>query len=173
MPAKHQILLFNCNEILSKVYTKKQFLYTFLLYIYTRVNEEDNKMGFVISQLSEQNMMSIQSDCEYQMTLIMNTLSRMTSEEATVTQEQMTASQTYLEAHKDEEGVIDQTAIDYVNSDAFNAKWNAKLRQIQAKEQILEQQKQQIETKQKMASNQVDGWNKNKNSNIEKFFKYN
>lgn len=157
--------------MLSKVYTKKQFLYTFLLYIYTRVNEE-KKMGFAISQITEQNVMNIQSDCEYQLTLIMNTLQRMTSEQAAITQEQMTASQAYLEQHKDEEGVISQDAINWVNSDAFNAKFNAKLKQIQAKEQILDIQKQQLETRQKMASNQKDGWNKNKNSNIEKTFKY-
>lgn len=157
--------------MLSKVYTKKQFLYTFLLYIYTRVNEEDNKMGFAISQLTEQNVMHIQSDCEYQLTLVMNTLQRMTCEQAAVTQEQMTASQTYLEAHKDEEGVIDQAAIEYVNSAAFNARFTKKLKEIQVKEQILDLRKQQLETKQKMASNQRDGWNKNKNSCIEKTFK--
>ncbi len=129
-------------------------------------------MGFAVSQLTEQNMINIQSDCEYQLTLIMNTLQRMTSEQAAITQEQMTASQAYLQAHKDEEGVISQEAIDWVNSDAFNARFNTKLKIIQAKEQILNVQKQQLETKQKMASNQRDGWNKNKTSCIEKFFKY-
>lgn len=129
-------------------------------------------MGFAISQLTEQNMISVQSDCEYQLTLIMNTLQRMTCEQAAITQEQMTASQTYLEAHKDEEGVISQDAIDWVNSDAFNARFNKKLKEIQVKEQLLDIRKQQLETKQKMASNQRDGWNKNKNSCIEKTFKY-
>ena len=44
--------------------------------------------------------------------------------------------------------------------------------EIQAKEQVLDLQKQQIETRQKMYSTQREGWEKNTQSNIEKTFKY-
>ena len=129
-------------------------------------------MGFAISQLTTMMVQNVQSDCEYQLTQIMNTLQSLSMKQQSIVEEQMQAVQIYMEQHKDEDGAVDQSAIEYVNSSAFNAKYNAMLQQIQVKEQALDIQKQQIETKQKMYSSQVDGWEKNTTSNIEKTFKY-
>jgi len=54
-----------------------------------------------------------------------------------IVEEQMQAGQIYMEQHKDEDGAVDQSAIEYVNSSAFNAKYNAMLQQIQVKKQTL------------------------------------
>ena len=129
-------------------------------------------MGFAISQLTTMMVQNVQSDCEYQLTQIMNTLQSLSMKQQSIVEEQMQAGQIYMEQHKDEDGAVDQSAIEYVNSSAFNAKYKAMLQQIQVKEQALDIQKQQIETKQKMYSSQVDGWEKNTTSNIEKTFKY-
>ena len=129
-------------------------------------------MGFAISQLTTMMVQNVKSDCEYQLTQIMNTLQSLSMKQQSIVEEQMQAGQIYMEQHKDEDGAVDQSAIEYVNSSAFNAKYNAMLQQIQVKEQALDIQKQQIETKQKMYSSQVDGWEKNTTSNIEKTFKY-
>ena len=129
-------------------------------------------MGFAISQLTTMMVQNVQSDCEYQLTQIMNTLQSLSMKQQSIVEEHMQAGQIYMEQHKDEDGAVDQSAIEYVNSSAFNAKYNAMLQQIQVKEQALDIQKQQIETKQKMYSSQVDGWEKNTTSNIEKTFKY-
>ena len=129
-------------------------------------------MGFAISQLTTMMVQNVQSDCEYQLTQIMNTLQSLSMKQQSIVEEQMQAGQIYMEQHKDEDGAVDQSAIEYVNSSAFNAKYNAMLQQIQVKEQALDIQKQQIETKQKMYSSRVDGWEKNTTSNIEKTFKY-
>lgn len=135
------------------------------------MRKEDNKMGLAISQLTTQNLMNVQSDCEYQLTLILNTLQRLANEEAAITTEQMTASQSYL-AQFDKDSDAYDVAIEWVNGATFNARFNAKLAEIQAKEQQLDIQKQQIETRQKMVSNQRDGWEKNTTSSTEKMFKY-
>ena len=129
-------------------------------------------MGFAISQLTAQQLQNRQSDYEYQLTLITNTLQRLANEEADITMKQMAVGQAYIAANTDEEGVPDEAAIEWVNSQAFNAQFTAKLKEIQAKEQQLDIQKQQIETAQKMASTQVEGWEKNTQSNKEKTFKY-
>lgn len=129
-------------------------------------------MGFAVSQLTTMMVKNVQSDCEYQLTQLMNTLQSLSMKQQSVLEEQMQAGQVYMAQHKDEDGSVDQSAIEYVNSDAFNAKYNAMLKQLQVKEQAIDVQKQQIETKQKMYATQVDGWEKNTQSNIEKTFKY-
>lgn len=129
-------------------------------------------MGFAVSQLTTMMVKNVQSDCEYQLTQLMNTLQSLSMKQQSVIEEQMQAGQVYMAQHKDEDGAVDQSAIEYVNSDAFNAKYNAMLKQLQVKEQAIDVQKQQIETKQKMYATQVDGWEKNTQSNIEKTFKY-
>ena len=129
-------------------------------------------MGFAISHLTAQNLTNIQSDCEYQLTIIMNQLQRLANEEASITMQQMSYSQSYIAANTDEEGEVADGVIEWVNSSAFSAQFEAKLAEIQAKEQQLDIQKQQIETNQKMASTQIEGWEKNRDSNIEKTFKY-
>ena len=129
-------------------------------------------MGFAVSALATQTMMNVQSDCEYQLTRITNTLSKLAMEEQSIVEQQMYAGQIYMAQNTDEEGQPTDAAIEYVNSTAFNAVFNAKLKEIQTKEQQLDLQKQQIETRQKMYSTQRDGWEKNTTSNIEKTFKY-
>lgn len=129
-------------------------------------------MGFAVSALTTQTMMNVQSDCEYALTRITNTLSRLAMESQSIVEQQMSAGQAYMAAHTDEEGEPTQEAIEWVNSTAFNAIFNAKLKEIQTKESQLNIQKQQIETRQKMYSTQRDGWEKNTQSNIEKTFKY-
>lgn len=129
-------------------------------------------MGFAVSQPTTMMVKNVQSDCEYQLTQLMNTLQSLSMKQQSVIEEQMQAGQVYMAQHKDEDGAVDQSAIEYVNSDAFNAKYNAMLKQLQVKEQAIDVQKQQIETKQKMYATQVDGWEKNTQSNIEKTFKY-
>ena len=129
-------------------------------------------MGFAVSVLTTQATMNVQSDCEYQLTQITNTLSRMAMESQAIVEEQTAASQAYLAANTDEEGQPTDEAIEWVNSTAFNAIFDRKLKEIQAKEQVLDIQKQQIETRLKMYSTQREGWEKNTQSNIEKTFKY-
>ena len=53
-------------------------------------------MGFAISHLTAQNLTNIQSDCEYQLTIIMNQLQRLANEEASITMQQMSYSQSYI-----------------------------------------------------------------------------
>ncbi len=129
-------------------------------------------MGFAISALTTQTTMNVQSDCEYLLTRITNTLSRLAMESQTIVEQQTAAGQAYMAAHTDEEGEPTQEAIEWVNSTAFNAIFNAKLKEIQVKEQQLDLQKQQIETRQKMYSTQRESWEKSVQSNIEKTFKY-
>lgn len=129
-------------------------------------------MGFAISALTTQTTMNVQSDCEYLLTRITNTLARLAMESQTIVEQQTAAGQAYMAAHTDEEGEPTQEAIEWVNSTAFNAIFNAKLKEIQVKEQQLDLQKQQIETRQKMYSTQRESWEKSVQSNIEKTFKY-
>ncbi len=129
-------------------------------------------MGYAVSALAAQTTMNVQSDCEYLLTRITNTLSRMAMEEQAIIEQQTAAGQAYMAAHTDEEGEPTDEAIEWVNSTAFNAVFNQKLKEIQAKEQVLDMQKQQIETKQKMYSTQNESWDKSTQSNIEKTFKY-
>ena len=67
---------------------------------------------------------------------------------------------------------VDATAIEYVNSTAFNARFEAKLRAIQAKEQQLNVQKIQVENRQKQNSNLNDSWKKSLDKNIQSTFAY-
>ena len=129
-------------------------------------------MGYAASALAAQTTMNVQSDCEYLLTRITNTLSRMAMEEQAIIEQQTAAGQAYMAAHTDEEGEPTDEAIEWVNSTAFNAVFNQKLKEIQAKEQVLDMQKQQIETKQKMYSTQNESWDKSTQSNIDKTFKY-
>ncbi len=129
-------------------------------------------MGLAISVLTSQMTMNVQSDCEYLLTRITNTLSRMAMEAQTIVEQQTAAGQAYMAAHTDEEGEPTEEAIEWVNSTAFNAMFEAKLKEIQAKEQVLNMQKQQIETKQKMYSTQNESWEKTTQSNVEEIFKY-
>lgn len=129
-------------------------------------------MGFAISALATQHTMNVQSDCEYALTRITNTLMRLAMEEQSIVEKQMQAGQTYMAQYTDEEGQPTEAVIEYVNSTAFNAIYTAKLKEIQTKEQQLDLQKQQIETRQKMYATNREGWEKNTTANIEKTFKY-
>lgn len=129
-------------------------------------------MGFAISQLTSQMVKEVQSDCEYQLTLITNSLQRLAMDSQSVLEKQMRYCSSYMANNKDEEGEVDLSTIEYMNSSAFTAKYDAELKAIQVKEQALNVQKQQIETKQKMYSTQYEGWIKNRDKNISDSFKY-
>ncbi len=129
-------------------------------------------MGFVISNLTTMMTQDMKSNCEYQLQLISNMLIDLARQSQQVVETQSAMGQAYMEAHKDEEGQIDASAIEWVNSSAFNAKYQAQLRAIQAKEQTLEVQKTQLETKQKMYANQEESWEKSIDKNVSGTFKY-
>ena len=129
-------------------------------------------MGFVISQLSALQTKESTSNAEYQLTLIMNELSALSRQSQAVVEEQQALGQAYMQNHLDEEGQVDATAIEYVNSTAFNARFEAKLRAIQAKEQQLNVQKIQVENRQKQNSNLNDSWKKSLDKNIQSTFAY-
>ena len=129
-------------------------------------------MGFVISNLTTMMTQDMKSNCEYQLQLISNMLIDLARQSQQVVETQSAMGQAYMEAHKDEEGQIDASAIEWVNSSAFNAKYQAQLRAIQAKEQTLEVQKTQLETKQKMYANQEESWEKSIDKNVTSTFKY-
>ena len=101
-------------------------------------------MGFVISQLSTMQTKEMTSNAEYQLTLIMNELTSLARQEQSIVQTQNALGQAYMQDHLDEEGEVDITAIEYVNSSAFTMQFEAQLKALQAKEQILQIQKQQI-----------------------------
>ena len=126
-------------------------------------------MGFVISNLTTMMTQDMKSNCEYQLQLISNMLIDLARQSQQVVETQTAMGQAYMEAHKDEEGQIDASAIEWVNSSAFNAKYQAQLRAIQAKEQTLEVQKTQLETKQKMYANQEESWEKSIDKNVSTF----
>ncbi|MBS4760993.1 MAG: hypothetical protein KHX03_09885 [Clostridium sp.] len=129
-------------------------------------------MGFAVAQLTTLNVQDIKADLEYELTLITNSLQRLSMESQSIIEKQSRAGQIYMENHTDEEGVVDTSAIEYVNSSAFNAKYQAQLQQIQVKEQQLDLKKQQIETRQKMYSTQQEGWEKVVDKNVSKIFQY-
>lgn len=128
-------------------------------------------MGFVVSEITSIMTQNVQADCEYLLTIISNTLMSLSSKEQALVEEQAAAGQIYMLQHTDPDGVVDQSAIEYVNSEAFNARWTSLIKRIQVQEQQLELQKSQIETRQKMFATQAEGWEKNTNSDIEKTFK--
>jgi hypothetical protein len=159
--------------MLRKVYTKRQFLYTFCFYIYIkRKNKEDKKMSFCISQLTALNLKEQQSDLEYELQLVTNSLMQLSYKSQEIVERQHREGQAYMSQHVDTDGVVDASAIEYVNSAVFNAKFEAQLKAIQVKEQTYNLQKQQIETKQKMCTTQFDGWIKNRDKGISDTFKY-
>lgn len=129
-------------------------------------------MGFAISQLTTQMVMDVKSDLEYQLTLITNSLQQLSMQSQSIVQKQASMGQLYMSQHKDEDGSVDISAIEYVNSSAFTSQFNAQLKQIQCKEQTLNIRKQQTETRQKMYSTQQEGWEKNIDKNISATFKY-
>lgn len=129
-------------------------------------------MGFAVAQLTTQMVQNVKSDCEYQLTMITNSIQRLAMESQSIVERQMRDGQNYMSNHPDTEGAVDTSAIEYVNSSVFNAKYQAMLQRIQVKEQQLNIQKQQLETKQKMYSSQEDGWEKAIDKGISGAFKY-
>ena len=129
-------------------------------------------MGFVISNLTTMMTQDVKSNCEYELQLITNSLTALARQSQQIVETQSKMGQAYMEQHKDEEGQIDASAIEWVNSTAFNAKYEAQLKAIQAKEQVLNTQKTQLETKQKMYSSQQESWEKTIDKNVTSTFKY-
>ena len=129
-------------------------------------------MGFVISQLSALQTKESTSIAEYQLTMIMNELTSLARQSQAVIEEQHAMGQAYMQAHLDEEGQVDISAIEYVNSTAFNSRFEAKLKALQTKEQQLNLQKIQIENRQKQNSNLNESWKKSVDKNIQNTFAY-
>lgn len=127
-------------------------------------------MGFVISLISATQTRESTSNAEFDLTMIMNELTALSRQSQTVIEEQQAMGQAYMQAHLDEEGQVDISAIEYVNSAAFNARFEAKLRAIQTKEQQLNLQKIQIENRQKQNSNLNESWKKSVEKNIQGTF---
>ena len=121
-------------------------------------------MAFAIAQCTQTNLLATKSDLEMEMTFLTQELMQLSM--------QSQEGQYYMSQHTDEEGVVDTAAIEYVNSDAFNKKYDALLAEIQAKEQKLQVRKQQIELKQQSISAQEDSWQKLGDKHIQNDFKY-
>lgn len=124
-------------------------------------------MGFAISQTTSMSVMNQKSDLEYRIMQITNELMNLARKSQDITTKQQVEAQRYI--NQDEDPVA---AIEYVNSSAFQMKYQAQLAQIQVKEQQLNVEKQQAETKQKMLATQQDGWEKLTENNIKKGFQY-
>lgn len=129
-------------------------------------------MGFAISQLAAVQTKESTSNAEYQLTLIMNELTSLARQSQAVVEEQQVLGQAYMQNHLDEEGQVDTSAIEYVNSTAFNSRFEAKLKAIQAKEQQLNIQKIEVENRQKQNSNLNESWKKSVEKNIQSTFAY-
>ena len=129
-------------------------------------------MAFAIAQCTETNLLATKSDLEMEMTFLTQELMQLSMQSQAIVEQQSQEGQYYMSQHVDEEGQVDTAAIEYVNSDAFNKKFDALLAEIQAKEQKLQLQKQQIETRQQAISAQEDSWQKLGDKNIQHGFKY-
>lgn len=129
-------------------------------------------MGFVISQLTTLMTQDVKSNCEYRLQLISNELMNLARQSQQVIETQNAMCQAYMADHQDEEGQVTDEAIEFVNSSAFNSKYEAQLRAIQTKEQTLEVQKRQIETQQQTYSTQQESWEKCIDKNVTNTFKY-
>lgn len=129
-------------------------------------------MAFAIAQCTQSQLMSTKSDLEMEMTFLTQELMMLSMQSQAIVEQQNQEGQYYMSQHKDEEGTVDVSAIEYVNSDAFNKKFEALLSEIQAKEQKLQVRKQLIETKQQAISAQEESWQKLGDKNIQNGFKY-
>lgn len=129
-------------------------------------------MAFAIAQCTQTNLLATKSDLEMEMTFLTQELMQLSMQSQAIIEQQSQEGQYYMSQHTDEEGVVDTAAIEYVNSDAFNKKYDALLAEIQAKEQKLQVRKQQIELKQQSISAQEDSWQKLGAKHIQNDFKY-
>ena len=124
-------------------------------------------MGFAVSQLTSQSIICIKADLESRIMSITNELMTLARESADITNKQQLEAQNYI--NQDDDPVA---AVEYVNSDAFQSKYQAQLARINVKEQQLNVEIQQAETKQKMLATQQDGWQKLTENNIKDGFTY-
>ena len=128
-------------------------------------------MGLCNTLTAIHNVMDQKSNYELQLTNITNVLQRLAMQSSDILTRQSAEMQAYLDAHKDEEGYPDEAAIQYVNSDAFNTKFQQQLRQIQVKEQQYNTMKEQTQLRYNSANALQESWEK-KIDQDEKFFKY-
>ncbi len=89
------------------------------------------------------------SDCEFSAVENANTHLAVAREMETVRNDQNAEGQAYMKQHMDDEGVTSPTMemIEYVNSNHFNAKYDAIISALSTKEKTLDREKTQIETK--------------------------
>lgn len=124
-------------------------------------------MGFAVSQLTSMTIIEQKANLESRIMRITNQLMDLARKSADITNKQQVEAQNYI--NQDDDPVA---AIEYVNSDAFQSKYQAQLAQIHVKEQQLDVEKQQAETQQKMLATQQDGWQKLTENNIKDGFTY-
>ena len=129
-------------------------------------------MAFAVAQCTQTNLMSTKSDLGMEMTFLTQELMQLSMQSQAIVEQQSREGQFYMSQHTDQEGQVDISAIEYVNSDAFNKKFDALLAEIHAKEQKLQLQKQQIEIRQQAISAQEDSWQKLGDKHIQNDFKY-
>ncbi len=124
-------------------------------------------MGFAVSQLTSMTIIEQKANLESRIMRITNQLMDLARKSADITNKQQVEAQNYI--NQDDDPVA---AIEYVNSDAFQSKYQAQLAHIHVKEQQLDVEKQQAETQQKMLATQQDGWQKLTENNIKDGFTY-
>lgn len=127
-------------------------------------------MGLAIQETMIYNMMDVKSNAELQLQNIMTSLQRLAMSSSDIATRQSAEMQAYIAANKDEEGYPEQSAIDYVNSAAFNAKYEKQLKMIQVKENEYEMMKKQTELRLNNATAAIESWKKA--DGIKSFFKY-
>lgn len=122
-------------------------------------------MGFAVSETTSMTIIYQKADLEYRITQLTNELTQLSRKSQDIVNKQQAEAQKWI-AH-DEDPIA---GIEYVNSSAFQLKYQALLARIQAREQAVTVEKQQAETKQKMLASQEDGWSKLTENSIKKGF---
>ena len=129
-------------------------------------------MAFAIAQCTQSNLLAQKADLEMEMTFLTQELMQLSMQSQAIVEQQSREGQYYMSQHMDEEGSVDISAIEYVNSDAFNKKFDALLAEIQAIEHQLQTRKELLETTQQAMSAQEESWLKLVDKNIQNGFKY-
>ena len=107
-------------------------------------------MGFAVSQLTSMTIIEQKANLESRIMRITNQLMDLARKSADITNKQQVEAQNYI--NQDDDPVA---AIEYVNSDAFQSKYQAQLAQIHVKEQQLDVEKQQAETHRKQHQRRI------------------
>lgn len=126
-------------------------------------------MGFAIELT---NVMSAQeglSNAQYELMMYSSELTQLTIKTQAIVEEQSAAGQAYMAEHKDQEGEVDISAIEYVNSSAFNSRWDSQLKALQAKEQLLTMRKEEAQRRVNTFNTLLESWKKGLDSGVKMF----